>query len=153
MYAVCVCASLINRSLMPSPSRCLSVPGHAVPASPAAGLRCTQPLYLSARYLTPVCLCLIMSIGCCRPHTWDCGIFHIRFMRNDTRMGVLTLLLTYYSLASLNFSLFTILYFLSPGLIPSAGIPLQKQLEHANQQSGFTDSVSSLGPISTVKIA
>ncbi|XP_038873039.1 G protein pathway suppressor 2-like isoform X4 [Salvelinus namaycush] len=27
-----------------------------------------------------------------------------------------------------------------PGLIPSAGIPLQKQLEHANQQSGFTDS-------------
>uniref|UniRef100_A0A672QE37 G protein pathway suppressor 2-like n=1 Tax=Sinocyclocheilus grahami TaxID=75366 RepID=A0A672QE37_SINGR len=29
-----------------------------------------------------------------------------------------------------------------PGYIPSAGIPLQKQLEHANQQSGFTDSVS-----------
>lgn len=28
------------------------------------------------------------------------------------------------------------------GYIPSAGIPLQKQLEHANQQSGFTDSVS-----------
>nr|XP_029525969.1 G protein pathway suppressor 2-like isoform X2 [Oncorhynchus nerka] len=27
-----------------------------------------------------------------------------------------------------------------PGFIPSAGIPLQKQLEHANQQSGFTDS-------------
>uniref|UniRef100_A0A672PA01 G protein pathway suppressor 2-like n=1 Tax=Sinocyclocheilus grahami TaxID=75366 RepID=A0A672PA01_SINGR len=27
-----------------------------------------------------------------------------------------------------------------PGYIPSAGIPLQKQLEHANQQSGFTDS-------------
>ncbi|XP_056602315.1 G protein pathway suppressor 2 isoform X3 [Triplophysa dalaica] len=26
------------------------------------------------------------------------------------------------------------------GYIPSAGIPLQKQLEHANQQSGFTDS-------------
>ncbi|XP_035383066.1 G protein pathway suppressor 2 isoform X2 [Electrophorus electricus] len=26
------------------------------------------------------------------------------------------------------------------GFIPSAGIPLQKQLEHANQQSGFTDS-------------
>lgn len=32
------------------------------------------------------------------------------------------------------------------GFIPSAGIPLQKQLEHANQQSGFTDSVSSFGP-------
>lgn len=30
----------------------------------------------------------------------------------------------------------------SAGYIPSAGIPLQKQLEHANQQSGFTDSVS-----------
>ncbi|XP_063043262.1 G protein pathway suppressor 2-like isoform X3 [Engraulis encrasicolus] len=28
------------------------------------------------------------------------------------------------------------------GFIPSAGIPLQKQLEHANQQSGFTDSAS-----------
>lgn len=28
------------------------------------------------------------------------------------------------------------------GFIPSASIPLQKQLEHANQQSGFTDSVS-----------
>ncbi|XP_072562502.1 G protein pathway suppressor 2-like isoform X1 [Paramormyrops kingsleyae] len=27
------------------------------------------------------------------------------------------------------------------GFIPSASIPLQKQLEHANQQSGFTDSV------------
>lgn len=27
------------------------------------------------------------------------------------------------------------------GFLPSAGIPLQKQLEHANQQSGFTDSV------------
>uniref|UniRef100_A0A3B4CJ25 G protein pathway suppressor 2 n=1 Tax=Pygocentrus nattereri TaxID=42514 RepID=A0A3B4CJ25_PYGNA len=27
-----------------------------------------------------------------------------------------------------------------PGFIPSASIPLQKQLEHANQQSGFTDS-------------
>ncbi|XP_046876190.1 G protein pathway suppressor 2 isoform X3 [Hypomesus transpacificus] len=27
-----------------------------------------------------------------------------------------------------------------PGFIPSAGIPLQKQLEHANQQSGFADS-------------
>ncbi|XP_031440887.1 G protein pathway suppressor 2 isoform X2 [Clupea harengus] len=27
-----------------------------------------------------------------------------------------------------------------PGFIPTAGIPLQKQLEHANQQSGFTDS-------------
>lgn len=27
-----------------------------------------------------------------------------------------------------------------PGFIPGAGIPLQKQLEHANQQSGFTDS-------------
>ncbi|XP_069042686.1 G protein pathway suppressor 2 isoform X3 [Lepisosteus oculatus] len=27
-----------------------------------------------------------------------------------------------------------------PGFIPNAGIPLQKQLEHANQQSGFTDS-------------
>ncbi|KAG5844040.1 G protein pathway suppressor 2 [Anguilla rostrata] len=27
-----------------------------------------------------------------------------------------------------------------PSFIPSAGIPLQKQLEHANQQSGFTDS-------------
>jgi len=33
----------------------------------------------------------------------------------------------------------------SPGYIPSAGIPLQKQLEHANQQSGFTDSVSRVG--------
>ncbi|KAL2095244.1 hypothetical protein ACEWY4_009963 [Coilia grayii] len=29
-----------------------------------------------------------------------------------------------------------------PGYIPSAAIPLQKQLEHANQQSGFTDSAS-----------
>ncbi|ROL45635.1 G protein pathway suppressor 2 [Anabarilius grahami] len=29
-----------------------------------------------------------------------------------------------------------------PGFIPSAGIPLQKQLEHANQQSGFTDSAA-----------
>uniref|UniRef100_A0AAY4ANB9 G protein pathway suppressor 2 n=1 Tax=Denticeps clupeoides TaxID=299321 RepID=A0AAY4ANB9_9TELE len=28
-----------------------------------------------------------------------------------------------------------------PGFIPTAGIPLQKQLEHANQQSGFTDTV------------
>ncbi|XP_046905071.1 G protein pathway suppressor 2-like isoform X2 [Hypomesus transpacificus] len=27
-----------------------------------------------------------------------------------------------------------------PGFIPGAGIPLQKQLEHANQQSGFTDT-------------
>uniref|UniRef100_A0A4W5Q6K5 G protein pathway suppressor 2 n=1 Tax=Hucho hucho TaxID=62062 RepID=A0A4W5Q6K5_9TELE len=27
-----------------------------------------------------------------------------------------------------------------PGFIPGAGIPLQKQLEHANQQSGFTDA-------------
>ncbi|KAL0993813.1 hypothetical protein UPYG_G00114260 [Umbra pygmaea] len=27
-----------------------------------------------------------------------------------------------------------------PGFLPSAAIPLQKQLEHANQQSGFTDS-------------
>lgn len=27
-----------------------------------------------------------------------------------------------------------------PGFIPTATIPLQKQLEHANQQSGFTDS-------------
>ncbi|KAG5284606.1 hypothetical protein AALO_G00028520 [Alosa alosa] len=27
-----------------------------------------------------------------------------------------------------------------PGIFPSAAIPLQKQLEHANQQSGFTDS-------------
>lgn len=27
------------------------------------------------------------------------------------------------------------------GYIPGAGIPLQKQLEHANQQSGFTDAV------------
>ncbi|XP_076829833.1 G protein pathway suppressor 2-like isoform X2 [Brachyhypopomus gauderio] len=27
-----------------------------------------------------------------------------------------------------------------PGFLPSASIPLQKQLEHANQQSGFTDS-------------
>ncbi|XP_066578692.1 G protein pathway suppressor 2 isoform X8 [Amia ocellicauda] len=32
-----------------------------------------------------------------------------------------------------------------PGFIPSAGIPLQKQLEHANQQSGFTDSSSLRG--------
>ncbi|XP_069042684.1 G protein pathway suppressor 2 isoform X1 [Lepisosteus oculatus] len=29
-----------------------------------------------------------------------------------------------------------------PGFIPNAGIPLQKQLEHANQQSGFTDSTT-----------
>ncbi|KAG1952193.1 G protein pathway suppressor 2-like [Pimephales promelas] len=28
------------------------------------------------------------------------------------------------------------------GFIPSASIPLQKQLEHANQQSGFTDSAA-----------
>ncbi|KAG7243402.1 hypothetical protein INR49_011859 [Caranx melampygus] len=27
-----------------------------------------------------------------------------------------------------------------PGYMPGAGIPLQKQLEHANQQSGFTDA-------------
>ncbi|KAL0970382.1 hypothetical protein UPYG_G00241230 [Umbra pygmaea] len=27
-----------------------------------------------------------------------------------------------------------------PGFIPGAGLPLQKQLEHANQQSGFTDA-------------
>ncbi|XP_071755117.2 G protein pathway suppressor 2 isoform X1 [Centroberyx gerrardi] len=27
-----------------------------------------------------------------------------------------------------------------PGFIPGGGIPLQKQLEHANQQSGFTDA-------------
>ncbi|XP_016324879.1 G protein pathway suppressor 2-like isoform X2 [Sinocyclocheilus anshuiensis] len=33
-----------------------------------------------------------------------------------------------------------------PGFIPSASIPLQKQLEHANQQSGFTDSAA-LRPI------
>uniref|UniRef100_A0A3B4C669 G protein pathway suppressor 2 n=1 Tax=Pygocentrus nattereri TaxID=42514 RepID=A0A3B4C669_PYGNA len=33
-----------------------------------------------------------------------------------------------------------------PGFIPSTGIPLQKQLEHANQQSGFTDS-STLRPM------
>ncbi|KAK3527078.1 hypothetical protein QTP86_008798 [Hemibagrus guttatus] len=33
-----------------------------------------------------------------------------------------------------------------PGFLPSAGIPLQKQLEHANQQSGFTDS-SALRPM------
>ncbi|XP_043100088.1 G protein pathway suppressor 2-like [Puntigrus tetrazona] len=32
------------------------------------------------------------------------------------------------------------------GFIPSASIPLQKQLEHANQQSGFTDSAA-LRPI------
>lgn len=30
---------------------------------------------------------------------------------------------------------------LHEGFIPGAGIPLQKQLEHANQQSGFTDAV------------
>lgn len=30
---------------------------------------------------------------------------------------------------------------LHAGFIPGAGIPLQKQLEHANQQSGFTDAV------------
>lgn len=34
--------------------------------------------------------------------------------------------------------LFCVLY---EGFIPGAGIPLQKQLEHANQQSGFTDAV------------
>ncbi|XP_058636551.1 G protein pathway suppressor 2-like isoform X2 [Onychostoma macrolepis] len=33
-----------------------------------------------------------------------------------------------------------------PGFIPSASISLQKQLEHANQQSGFTDSAA-LRPI------
>ncbi|KPP69317.1 G protein pathway suppressor 2-like [Scleropages formosus] len=33
-----------------------------------------------------------------------------------------------------------------PGFISSTGIPLQKQLEHANQQSGFTDS-STLRPM------
>uniref|UniRef100_A0A8C1YC09 G protein pathway suppressor 2 n=1 Tax=Cyprinus carpio TaxID=7962 RepID=A0A8C1YC09_CYPCA len=33
-----------------------------------------------------------------------------------------------------------------PGFIPSPSIPLQKQLEHANQQSGFTDS-GALRPI------
>ncbi|XP_060790692.1 G protein pathway suppressor 2-like isoform X1 [Neoarius graeffei] len=33
-----------------------------------------------------------------------------------------------------------------PGFLPSATIPLQKQLEHANQQSGFTDS-GALRPI------
>ncbi|XP_068611972.1 G protein pathway suppressor 2 isoform X1 [Brachionichthys hirsutus] len=33
-----------------------------------------------------------------------------------------------------------------PGYIPGAGIPLQKQLEHANQQSGFTDA-GALRPI------
>ncbi|XP_058239309.1 G protein pathway suppressor 2 isoform X2 [Hemibagrus wyckioides] len=33
-----------------------------------------------------------------------------------------------------------------PGFLPSAAIPLQKQLEHANQQSGFTDS-SALRPM------
>uniref|UniRef100_A0A8B9KPF8 G protein pathway suppressor 2 n=1 Tax=Astyanax mexicanus TaxID=7994 RepID=A0A8B9KPF8_ASTMX len=33
-----------------------------------------------------------------------------------------------------------------PGFLPSASIPLQKQLEHANQQSGFTDS-STLRPM------
>lgn len=27
------------------------------------------------------------------------------------------------------------------GYMPGASIPLQKQLEHANQQSGFTDAV------------
>ncbi|XP_062845141.1 G protein pathway suppressor 2 isoform X2 [Trichomycterus rosablanca] len=32
------------------------------------------------------------------------------------------------------------------GFMPAAGIPLQKQLEHANQQSGFTDS-SALRPM------
>ncbi|XP_026865702.2 G protein pathway suppressor 2 [Electrophorus electricus] len=38
-------------------------------------------------------------------------------------------------------------HFASPtGFIPSASIPLQKQLEHANQQSGFTDS-GALRPI------
>ncbi|XP_023688239.2 G protein pathway suppressor 2-like isoform X1 [Paramormyrops kingsleyae] len=34
------------------------------------------------------------------------------------------------------------------GFIPSASIPLQKQLEHANQQSGFTDS-GTLRPLPT----
>ncbi|XP_016345565.1 G protein pathway suppressor 2-like [Sinocyclocheilus anshuiensis] len=33
-----------------------------------------------------------------------------------------------------------------PGFIPSASISLQKQLEHANQRSGFTDSAA-LRPI------
>uniref|UniRef100_A0A3Q2XQA5 G protein pathway suppressor 2 n=1 Tax=Hippocampus comes TaxID=109280 RepID=A0A3Q2XQA5_HIPCM len=37
-----------------------------------------------------------------------------------------------------------------PGYIPGAGIPLQKQLEHANQQSGFTDTVRSrFSPVET----
>uniref|UniRef100_A0A3B3RSF7 G protein pathway suppressor 2 n=1 Tax=Paramormyrops kingsleyae TaxID=1676925 RepID=A0A3B3RSF7_9TELE len=35
------------------------------------------------------------------------------------------------------------------GFIPSASIPLQKQLEHANQQSGFTDSVNNQLPWAT----
>ncbi|XP_077598633.1 G protein pathway suppressor 2 isoform X2 [Stigmatopora nigra] len=34
-----------------------------------------------------------------------------------------------------------------PGYIPGAGIPLQKQLEHANQQSGFTDAQGALRPM------
>ncbi|KAL3046399.1 G protein pathway suppressor 2 isoform X3 [Gymnodraco acuticeps] len=34
-----------------------------------------------------------------------------------------------------------------PGYIPGAGIPLQKQLEHANQQSGFTDAMFSQGAL------
>ncbi|XP_031154277.1 G protein pathway suppressor 2 isoform X5 [Sander lucioperca] len=34
-----------------------------------------------------------------------------------------------------------------PGYIPGAGIPLQKQLEHANQQSGFTDAIFSQGTL------
>ncbi|KAJ8416833.1 hypothetical protein AAFF_G00327110 [Aldrovandia affinis] len=45
------------------------------------------------------------------------------------------------SLTSSRAMLFTVVHS-QPGFIPSAGIPLQKQLEHANQQSGFMDSTS-----------
>uniref|UniRef100_A0A8C1PQP0 G protein pathway suppressor 2 n=1 Tax=Cyprinus carpio TaxID=7962 RepID=A0A8C1PQP0_CYPCA len=53
-----------------------------------------------------------------------------------------TLVLWYFiSTTSIHLSFFPQLNFI--GFIPSPSIPLQKQLEHANQQSGFTDSVSS----------
>lgn len=39
-----------------------------------------------------------------------------------------------------------------PGYIPSASIPLQKQLEHANQQSGFTDA-GALRPMQALHVS
>uniref|UniRef100_A0A3B5QIQ9 G protein pathway suppressor 2 n=1 Tax=Xiphophorus maculatus TaxID=8083 RepID=A0A3B5QIQ9_XIPMA len=39
-----------------------------------------------------------------------------------------------------------------PGFISGASIPLQKQLEHANQQSGFTDAVSRVCSVYTTNL-